>query len=69
MSELTQITARIDVRLKKALDLYCRANGLILNHFIQEALIDRLEEMEDISELKNLLQEPTRLLSEVLEEL
>ena len=40
-----------------------------MNHFIQEALIDRLEELEDIEELKRIRHEPTRPLSDVLQDL
>lgn len=40
-----------------------------MNHFIQEALLDRLEELEDIEELKNLRHESTRPLADVLGEL
>ena len=65
----TQIAARIDRRLKKALDDICKSRGLVMNHFIQEALIDKLEELEDIDDLKKIRHEPTRPLSEVLAEL
>lgn len=34
-----QVNARINVAIKKALDDYCRRNGVVRNHFIQEALI------------------------------
>ena len=64
-----QISARIDVALKKAIDAHCRAHGVVMNHFIQEALLDRLEELEDIEDLKKLRHEPTRPFSEVLAEL
>ena len=64
-----QINARIDAALKAALDEYCRARGIVMNHFIQEAIIDRLEELEDIDDLKAIRHEPTRPLSEVLAEL
>ena len=40
-----------------------------MNHFVQEALIDRLEELEDIEDLKRLRLESTRPLAEVLAEL
>ncbi len=40
-----------------------------MNHFIQEAILDRLEELEDTEDLKALRHEPTRPLSEVLAEL
>lgn len=64
-----QVTARIDADLKQALDEYCRAHGIVMNHFIQEALVDRLEELEDIEDLKQIRHEPTRPLAEVLAEL
>ena len=64
-----QISARIDVRLKKALDEVCRSRGIVMNHFIQEALLDRLEELEDVEDLQAIRHEPTRPLSEVLAEL
>ncbi len=40
-----------------------------MNHFIQEALLDRLEELEDIDDLKKPRHEPTRPFDEVLAEL
>lgn len=64
-----QISARIDARLKKVLDEVCRSRGIVMNHFIQEALLDRLEEFEDSEDLKAIRHEPTRPLAEVLAEL
>ncbi len=64
-----QISARIDSRLKKVLDEVCRSRGIVMNHFVQEALLDRLEELEDVEDLKAIRHEPTRPLSEVLAEL
>jgi len=64
-----QINARIDAKLKKALDEHCRSHGVVMNHFIQNAILDRLEEMEDIEDLKSIRHEPTRPLSDVLAEL
>lgn len=64
-----QISARIDERLKRALDEACRARGIVMNHFIQEAILDRLEELEDIEDLRAIRHEPTRPLAEVLAEL
>ena len=64
-----QISARIDARLKKVLDEVCRSRGIVMNHFIQEALLDRLEELEDSEDLKAIRHEPTRPLAEVLAEL
>jgi serine/threonine protein kinase HipA of HipAB toxin-antitoxin module len=67
--ESVQISARVDPALKKAVEEYCRSRGIVMNHFIQEALLDRLEELEDAEELKNIRHEPTRPLSDVLAEL
>lgn len=64
-----QINARIDAALKKALDEYCRTRGVVMNHFIQEAILDRLEELEDLEDLAAVRREPTRPISEVLAEL
>ena len=64
-----QISARIDTALKAAVEDYCRSRGIVMNHFIQEALLDRLEELEDIEDLKKIRHEPTRSLTEVLKEL
>jgi hypothetical protein len=64
-----QISARIDQSLKQAIDEYCRSRGIVLNHFIEEALLDRLEELEDAEDIKSLRREPTRPLSEVVAEI
>lgn len=64
-----QISARIDSGLKAAIEDYCRSRGIIMNHFIQEALLDRFEELEDIEDVQRIGREPTRPLAEVLAEL
>ena len=67
--ETVQINARVDRSLKTAIERYCKSRGLVMNHFVQEALLDRLEELEDAEELKSVRREPSRPLAEVLEEL
>ena len=64
-----QISARVDPTLKTAVERYCRSRGIVMNHFIQEALLARLEELEDVEDLKKIRHEPTRPISEVLAEL
>lgn len=64
-----QIGVRIDENLKRAVEQYCRSRDILIDHFIQEALLHRLAEVEDIDELEALRLEPTRPLSEVLREL
>ena len=55
--------------LKAAVERYCKSHGIVINHFVQEALFDRLEELEDVEYLKQIRHEPTRPLAEVLKEL
>lgn len=64
-----QVATRIDARVKKAVERLCEARGLKMNRFIEEALIDKLEELEDAEDLKRIRFEPTRPLSEILKEL
>lgn len=64
-----QINARVDEALKQALERFCKSRGIVMNHFVQEALIDRLEELEDVEDLKSIRHEETRPLREVLKEL
>lgn len=40
-----------------------------MNHFVQEAILDRLEEFGDIDDLKSIRHEPTRPLADVLKDL
>ena len=65
----SQLATRIDGRVKKAVEKVCNARGLKMNRFIEEALVDKLEELEDIEDLKRIRFEATRPLSEILEEL
>lgn len=64
-----QLAARIDSRVKEAVEEYCRAKGLKINRFVETALLDRLEEIEDIEDVKRLRTEPTRPLNQVLRDL
>jgi hypothetical protein len=64
-----QLATRIDERVKEAVEKVCKARGQKMNHFIQEALLDKLEELEDLEELKCLRKEPTRPFKDVLRDL
>lgn len=64
-----QINVRVDEALKRAVVQFCRSRGLVVGHFVQEALLDRLEELEDIDDLKRIRHEPTRPLADVIREL
>lgn len=64
-----QLNARVDEEVKRAIEDYCRPRGIVMNHFIQEALLDRLEELKDVDDLKSLRHEPKRPFAEVVREL
>ena len=65
----TQIATRIDARIKKAVQQVCRARGLKMNRFIEDALLDKLEEMEDVEDVNRIRFEPTRSLDELVADL
>lgn len=65
----TRINALIDSEVKQAVEDFCRSRGVVMSNFVQEALVDRLEELEDAEDIDALRREPTRQLSEVLSEL
>ena len=65
----TQIATRIDQRVKTAVEAVCEARGLKMNRFIEEALIDKLEELEDIEELKSIRCESTRPIADLIKDL
>ncbi len=64
-----QLGARIDARLKKAVQAFCRTRGLKMNRLVEEALLDKLEEFEDVEDLKSLRHEPTRSFEQFVAEL
>ncbi len=64
-----QLATRIDSEVKKAVETLCESRGLKMNRFIEDALIDKLEELEDIEDLTRIRFEPTRPLAEVIKSL
>ena len=62
MSQI-QLATRIDAEVKKAVETLCESRGLKMNRFIEDALIDKLEELEDTEDLARIRFEPTRPLS------
>lgn len=61
-----QMATRIDERVKRAVEEVCAARGLKMARFIEDALIDKLEEMADLEDLQKLRAEPTQSLDEVI---
>ena len=66
---VTQIAVRVDGRLKRAVDEACHVRGVNLTRFVQDALLDKLEELADAEDLPRLRREPTRPLRDLIREL
>jgi uncharacterized protein (DUF1778 family) len=66
---LAQIAVRVDGRLKRAVDEACWARGVTLTRFVQDALLDKLEEIADAEDLQRLRREPTRPLRDLIRDL
>lgn len=64
-----QITLRLDSVIAEALRSYCNSAGLIINRFIQDSILDSLQDKADLEDIPALLKEPKRPFSEVLKEL
>lgn len=64
-----QLATKIDESVKEALDAFCEEKGLKIGRFLEDAILDKLEEYEDISDLKNLRRESFRPFDDVLKDL
>ncbi len=64
-----QMATRIDERVKRAVEEVCATRGLKMGRFIEDALIDKLEELADLEDLQKIRTEPARSLEEVIREL
>ena len=69
MRKVAAINARVDARVKELADKWCRSKGLVLAKFIEDAILDKLEEHQDIAEIEALRREPSRPFRDVLPEL
>lgn len=64
-----QLATKIDEDIKNALDDFCEERGLKINRFLEDAILDKIEEYEDISDLRKLKREESRSFDEILKEL
>jgi predicted DNA-binding protein len=65
----TQISVRVPPRLKRAVDQASRARGVSQTRFVQDALLDKLEEIADMEDLPKLRRDATRPLRDVIRDL
>ena len=64
-----QLATRIDIRVKRAIVKTCEARGLKIGRFVENALIDKLDELADIEDIKKIRRERTRPLADIIREL
>lgn len=64
-----QLATKIDETIKDALDAFCEENGLKINRFLEDAILDKIEEYEDLSDLRKLRAESFRSFDDVLKDL
>jgi hypothetical protein len=69
MEKKSMISARVNNKVKKLADDWCRSNGLVMSKFIEDAILDKLEESHDLKEIEKLRREPSRPFREVIKEL
>lgn len=66
MAKLTSISTNIDPDLKKALTSYCKKKGLKIQSFIENAILEQLEDLVDIEDYHSRKNEETVSLNELL---
>ena len=64
-----QLATKIDEDIKNALDAFCDDRGLKINKFLEDAILDKIEEYEDLSDLRKLRKEKSRPLEELISDL
>lgn len=64
-----QLATKIDENIKDALDSFCEERGLKINKFLEDAILDKLEEYEDVADLRKLRKESFKPFDQVLKEL
>lgn len=64
-----QLATKIEEKVKDALDSFCEERGLKIGRFVEDAILDKLEEYEDISDLKKMRNASFKSFDEVLKDL
>lgn len=48
MSSVVTLSTNIDLKLKKALTDFCKKRGLKIQHFVEKAIVEQLEDEIDL---------------------
>jgi hypothetical protein len=60
------LSTNISSQIKKVLDIYCKQHGIKIRYFIEQAIIDKLEDEIDIEAFELRKNEDTISLDELL---
>ncbi len=63
------ITARVNPKVKALAHRWCKSRGIVMAKFIEDAILDKLEESHDLDEVNSLRREPMRPFRDVMSEL
>ena len=66
---VVQLATRVDKKVKDALEAVCEERGLKVNRFIEDAILDKLEEMADQEDLRKLRRDTFRSMDKVMADL
>lgn len=69
MSMKVQLATKIDTEVKQSLDSYLNLSGITLSRFVENAIIDKLEELEDVQDYMTRRNDPLVSLSKVIKDL
>tara|TARA_B100000212_G_C27199092_1_gene457911 strand:+ start:329 stop:541 length:213 start_codon:yes stop_codon:yes gene_type:complete len=67
MSKLVTLSTNLDIQIKEALTKLCKKKGLKIQHFIESAIIEKLEDEVDLEAYQKRKNEETVSLASLLE--
>lgn len=67
MSKLVTLSTNLDIQIKEALIKLCKKKGLKIQHFIESAIIEKLEDEVDLEAYQKRKNEETVSLASLLE--
>lgn len=66
MAKAITLSTVIDSRIKKAASAYCKRHGVKLQYFVEQSLLERLEDEDDLELYRNRKDEETIPLESLL---
>ena len=66
MGKLVTLSTNLDIQIKEALTAYCKKKGLKIQHFVEKAIVEQLEDEIDLEAYYQRRDEETVSLSSLL---